>query len=107
MAGGKGVAVQIARESTTVKPFKVESLAAHVNAIFDAISRRAYEIFEGSGYAPGRELDYWFRAERELLHPVHHKSKLRCGTREEPPETPPGGNPGCRRGFPKHIDDGR
>jgi HSP20 family protein len=64
-------AVQIAREPTTVKPVKAESLAAHVNTIFDAISRRAYEIFEGSGYAAGRELDNWFQAERELLHPVH------------------------------------
>jgi HSP20 family protein len=71
MAEKTGTAVQIAREPTTVKPFKVESLAAHVNAIFDAISRRAYEIFESSGYAPGRELDNWFQAERELLHPVH------------------------------------
>jgi HSP20 family protein len=70
MAEKTGTAVQIAREPTTVKPFKVESLAAHVNAIFDAISRRAYEIFEGSGYASGRELDNWFQAERELLHPV-------------------------------------
>jgi HSP20 family protein len=71
MAEKTGTAVQIAREPTTAKPFKVKSLAAHVNAIFDAISRRAYEIFEGSGYAPGRELDNWFQAERELLHPVH------------------------------------
>ena len=71
MAEKTGTAVQIAREPTTVKPFKVESLAAHVNAIFEAISRRAYEIFQGSGYAPGRELDNWFQAERELLHPVH------------------------------------
>ncbi|MGC2333675.1 MAG: Hsp20 family protein [Candidatus Acidiferrales bacterium] len=71
MAEKTGTAVQIAREPTTVKPLKVESLAAHVDAIFDVISRRAYEIFEGSGYAPGREVDNWFQAERELLHPVH------------------------------------
>jgi HSP20 family protein len=64
-------AVQIAREPTIAKPFEVESLAAHLSAIFDAISRRAYEIFEGSGYTPGRELDNWFQAEKELLHPVH------------------------------------
>ena len=71
MAEKTGTAVQIAREPTTAKPFKVESLAAQVNPIFDAISRRAYQIFERSGYAPGRELDNWFQAERELLHPVH------------------------------------
>jgi HSP20 family molecular chaperone IbpA len=71
MAEKTAVAVQVAREPKAVKPFKVESLAEHVNTIFDAISRRAYEIFEGSGCTPGRELDNWFRAERELLHPVH------------------------------------
>lgn len=71
MAEKTAVAVQVAREPTAVKPFEVESLAEHVNAVFDAISRRAYEIFEGSGYAPGRELDNWFQAERELLHAAH------------------------------------
>jgi len=71
MAEKAAVAVQVAREPTPVKPFKAESLAEHVNEIFDSISRRAYEIFAGSGYAPGRELDNWFQAERELLHPVH------------------------------------
>jgi len=71
MAEKAGTALQIAREPTTVKPSQAESLAAHLNATFEAISRRAYEIFEGSGYAPGRELDNWFQAERELLHPVH------------------------------------
>jgi len=64
-------AVQVAREPTTVRPLKVESLAAHLDATIDAISRRAYEIFAGSGYASGHELDNWFQAERELLHPVH------------------------------------
>lgn len=71
MAEKEGVAVQVAREPTTVKPFKVESLAAHVNAMFDAIARRAYEIFEGNGHIPGHELEDWFQAERELLHPTH------------------------------------
>jgi HSP20 family protein len=71
MAEKTGVAVQVAREPTAVKPFKVESLADHIDAMFDAISRRAYEIFEGSGHASGRELDNWFQAERELLHPAH------------------------------------
>lgn len=71
MAVKTGVAVQVAKEPAPVKPSKPESLAEHVDEIFDSISRRAYEIFEGSGYAPGRELDNWFQAERELLHPVH------------------------------------
>jgi HSP20 family protein len=71
MAEKTAVAVRVAKEPAAIKPFKAESLAEHVNAIFDAISRRAYEIFAGNGFTPGRELEDWFQAERELLHPVH------------------------------------
>jgi HSP20 family molecular chaperone IbpA len=88
MAEKTGTAVQIAREPTTAKPLKVESLAAHVDAIFDAISRRAFEIFEGSGHAPGREVDNWFQAERELLHPVHIQVNESEGALEIQAEVP-------------------
>lgn len=71
MAEQTGVAVQVAKEPTTaVKPVKFQSLADNVNAILNAISCRAYEIFQGKGYAPGSDLEDWFQAERELLHPV-------------------------------------
>jgi len=32
----------------------------------EAISRRAYELFQERGCEPGRELDDWLRAEHEL-----------------------------------------
>ena len=32
----------------------------------DAVSRRAYELFQERGRQPGHELDDWLRAEREL-----------------------------------------
>ena len=38
---------------------------------FDSIARRAYEIFEANGRQFGRDMEDWFRAENELLHPVH------------------------------------
>ena len=47
------------------------TLFDRMNQIHDAIARRAFEIFEGSGGIFGRELDNWFKAETELLHPVH------------------------------------
>jgi len=34
------------------------------------IARRAFEIFENSGFLFGRDLDNWLAAERELLKPV-------------------------------------
>ena len=41
-----------------------------LNQIYSSIARRAFEIFE-NGRSFGHELDDWFKAESELLHPVH------------------------------------
>jgi HSP20 family protein len=38
---------------------------------FDAVARRAFEIFERNGRGLGHDLEDWFQAERELLHPVY------------------------------------
>lgn len=35
--------------------------------LFEQVRRRAYELFEGRGYAAGWELEDWLRAERELV----------------------------------------
>jgi len=32
----------------------------------DEVARRAYEIYERSGFEHGRDLDHWLIAEREL-----------------------------------------
>ncbi|HEY6902795.1 MAG TPA: Hsp20 family protein [Candidatus Acidoferrales bacterium] len=71
----KATAVQVAKAPTTAKPVTFENAFDRANAIFEAISQRAYEIFEGSGYVPGHDLDHWFQAEKELLHPVHVELK--------------------------------
>ena len=39
--------------------------------IYDAITRRAFELFEGNGRWFGHDMEDWFRAERELLHPLY------------------------------------
>jgi len=41
------------------------------NQIYNSIARRAFEIFESNGRNFGHDLDDWFKAESELLHPVH------------------------------------
>ena len=43
-----------------------EDAAANHEPNPDEIRRRAYEIYLESGGLPGRELDDWLRAEREL-----------------------------------------
>jgi HSP20 family protein len=64
------VAVQRAKEETAVEPkARSESLLEQMDAAFDRVARRAFEIFEGEGIF-GRDLENWFKAERELLHPV-------------------------------------
>lgn len=67
----KGAAVQVAKQPTSITPLGFENLFERANNMFDTISRRAYEIFEGNGRLFGRDLEDWFQAERELLHPVH------------------------------------
>ena len=49
----------------------VERLMDRINQASQAITRRAYEIFEANGRRFGRDLEDWFKAEMELLHPVH------------------------------------
>jgi DUF2934 family protein len=37
----------------------------------DDVARRAYELFQERGREPGRDLDDWLRAERELKESEH------------------------------------
>ena len=47
-----------------------EGIGALASKIRDAIAHRAFELFEAHGYERGRDLEDWFRAESELVHPV-------------------------------------
>lgn len=59
--------------SLALSPGFVEPQAIYnrMNELYDAIARRAFEIFEVDGRIFGRDLDHWFRAEAEVLHPAH------------------------------------
>ena len=65
---GETAAVKRAEEPTKV--VKYTTLFDQMDEMFSALARRAYEIFDGNGRVFGRDLDNWFQAERELLHPV-------------------------------------
>jgi HSP20 family protein len=69
--GEQGSTPQQTQLSNAPKVVKFEQLAERVNSIFDDITRRAYEIFESNGRQFGHDMEDWFRAESELLHPVH------------------------------------
>jgi HSP20 family protein len=65
-----GEATAMKRVEEPAKVVKQTSLFEEMDKMFDAVARRAYEIFNGNGRAFGRDLDNWLQAERELLHPV-------------------------------------
>jgi HSP20 family protein len=69
---GTSFAVQRTEEKpVTITP--IDNLMDRINRISQAITQRAYEIFEGNGRNFGHDLDDWFKAEADLLHPVHLK----------------------------------
>lgn len=51
-------------------PLTTAPAAAEPAIIEDEIARRAYELFEERGGAPGHELDDWLTAEREVRDTV-------------------------------------
>lgn len=66
--------VEIKRPAETAPGLKLvppADLFKRAERLYDQIARRAFEIFEGKGGTFGRELEDWFKAETEILHPVH------------------------------------
>lgn len=69
--GTKRAAELQAREATAAPEIVYgESLGDFKAKIQEAIARRAYELFEARSRQHGADLEDWFRAESELLHPL-------------------------------------
>lgn len=63
-----------ARRASDPRPLRLvntDQMLDRMRQTFDKVARRAFEIFESNGRNLGHDLDDWFRAEAELLHPVH------------------------------------
>ncbi len=71
MSPQAATAMQPVKVSVPVKQSAADEIAERIQQIYDSIARRAFEIFDSNGRWLGRELDDWFRAESELLHPVY------------------------------------
>ncbi len=67
----RSTAAQMAPAPWGLKVVPPENLIERMDRIYDAIGRRAFEIFESNGRPLGREREDWLKAEAELLHPVH------------------------------------
>ena len=68
---GRSISSQASSTAITPKFVEPQAIYNRMNELYEAIARRAFELFEGDGRISGRDLDHWFRAEAELLHPAH------------------------------------
>ena len=65
----RSAGTKTALEPVVVKP-PARAIFEGFDRIFDAITRRAFELFENDGRPFGHELEHWVKAESEFLHPL-------------------------------------
>ena len=64
-------ATQPAKVPVSAKQPATSDVSDRIQQTYDSIARRAFEIFDNNGKWFGNDLENWFRAESELLHPLH------------------------------------
>lgn len=69
-AAGTKTALETVPGTTPITINDPRGIFERMDRIYNDIARRAFEIFEGNGSIPGRDLENWFAAEGELLHSV-------------------------------------
>lgn len=69
MAAQSVAVLQPKKESEVAR--KQDDFFEHFQRVYNSIAQRAFEIFDGNGRLFGNDLNDWFQAEAELLHPVH------------------------------------
>ncbi|MGH9679333.1 MAG: Hsp20 family protein [Candidatus Acidiferrales bacterium] len=69
MSAQSATAMQTTKGSAPVRQ-RPDDPFVDFNEIYDTITRRAFDLFEGDGRWYGRDLENWLRAEREMLHPL-------------------------------------
>jgi HSP20 family protein len=57
-------------KAASPKVVEVQTIFEDLKNLVKTIEQRAFDLFNGRGGEPGRELEDWFKAESELLHPV-------------------------------------
>lgn len=63
-------AVQRAPSGGSLRMVEPQTLLERMDRIHNEIARRAFDLFERDGVF-GRDLENWFNAEEQLIHPVH------------------------------------
>jgi HSP20 family protein len=67
----KSLAVQTAQEPRSLSLVEPQTLVDRISRIHENIARRAFEIFQADGGPGAKDLEHWFRAEADILHPAH------------------------------------
>lgn len=62
--------IKPAKGDAPIKLRDLDQMMDRMHKMYSSIANRAFEIFENKGRIFGRDLEDWFRAESELLHPV-------------------------------------
>jgi HSP20 family protein len=65
--------VQTATSHPPENAASIEGSPERLELLNDAISRRAFELYEKEGRVDGQDLRHWLEAERDILHPVAMK----------------------------------
>ena len=68
---GKHLALKSEERVAPLRITEFDKIFDRMREMQEEISRRAFELFEKGGRMFGRDLDDWFKAESELLHPVN------------------------------------
>jgi HSP20 family molecular chaperone IbpA len=68
---GRSTAAQANPVAVPLRLVEPQAIYDRMNELYNVIERRAFELFEDDGNVDGRDRDHWFKAEAELLHPVH------------------------------------
>ena len=71
MTPQSATAVQPIKTATITKGAETQDAIDRMQQLYDSISQRAFEIFEGNGRWFGHDWADWLQAESEILHPVH------------------------------------
>ena len=87
MTAQSGTAMQTTSESGPLRQ-DTRHLLTEFDRVWASVARRAFELFEGNGHVPGRDLEDWFRAAAEMVHPLPlevKESDTRFAVRAEVP----------------------
>jgi HSP20 family molecular chaperone IbpA len=63
--------LQHARHEAQLHLVPPDQILDRMKETFDVIACRAFELFERNGRQVGHDLEDWFQAEKELLHPAY------------------------------------